>query len=159
MTTKITIVFRHRGLHQPLMTPQSHCNNERSQFSASVPPIETSQFLFPTHFVADVRFFTPSDPWIRSMDLTHGSDPWIRSMDQNQIHGSEQKAGQNRLPYLVLDGNYHMFLLATKTSFGRYVCLESAPILRPWLNLAIVSPAQSVGWRRLFGCYFRPESL
>ena len=111
MTTKITIVFRHKGLHQPLMTPQSHCNNERSQFSASVPPIETSQFLFPTHFVADVRFFTPdpwirsmdlipgSDPWIRSMDQIHGSDPWIRSMDL--IHGSEQKAGQNRLAYLV----------------------------------------------------------
>ena len=73
MTTKITIVFRHKGLHQPLMTPQSHCNNERSQFSASVPPIETSQFLFPTHFVANVWFFTPSFPWIRSMDLTHGS--------------------------------------------------------------------------------------
>ena len=39
------------------------------------------------------------------MDLIHGSDPWIdpwiKFMDQ--IHGSEQKAGQNRLPYLVLD--------------------------------------------------------
>ena len=31
-----------------------------------------------------------SDPWI---------DPWIKLMDQ--INGSEQKAGQNRLPYLV----------------------------------------------------------
>ena len=140
MTTKINIVFRHRGPHQPLMTPQSHCNNERSQISASVPPIESSQFLFPTHFVADVRFYTPSDPWIRSMDLN-------RKLARIGSH------------ILCVRGNSHMFLLATKTSFGRYVCLESAPILRPWLNLANVSPAQSVGWRRLFGCYFRPESL
>ena len=56
---------------------QDHFNNERSQFSDSVSPIESSQILFPTHFVADVRFFTPSDPWIRSMDLIHGSDPGI----------------------------------------------------------------------------------
>ena len=140
MTTKNTIVFHHKGIHQPLMTPQSHCNNEGSQISASVPPIESSQILFPTHFVADVRFFTPSDPWIRSMDLN-------RKLARIGSH------------ILCVRGNSHMFLLATKTSFGRYVCLESAPILRPWLNLANVSPAQSVGWRRLFGCYFRPESL
>ena len=71
MTTKITIVFRHKGLHHPLMIPQSHCNNERSQFSASVPPIESSQFLFLTHFVADVRSILYT---IRSMDLIHGND-------------------------------------------------------------------------------------
>ena len=34
----------------------------------------------------------------------------------------------------------------------RYGCLESAPILRRWLNLANVKPAQSVGWRRPSGC-------
>ena len=113
-------------------------NNERSQVTASGTPIESSQNVFPTHFVADARFFihvysiiwrhslpgvtlslaslSPcvTLPWPRSplASLSPGvtlpwchspSDPWIRSMDQNQIHGSELKAGQNRLPYLVLD--------------------------------------------------------
>ena len=120
-----------------------------------------------------------SGPWIWSMDLTHGSDPWTRPMDQvhgsdpwiwpmDQIHGSDpwirsmhlnRKLARIGSHILCVRGNSHMFLLATKTSFGRYVCLESAPILRPWLNLANVSPAQSVGWRRLFKCYFRSESL
>ena len=86
------------------------------------------------------------DPWIRSMvrsmDPIHGSDP----MDLNR------KLARIGSHILCVLGNYHMFLLATKTSFGRYVCLESAPILRPWLNLANVKPAQSVGWRRPSGC-------
>ena len=87
-----------------------------------------------------------SDPWIRSMDQIHGSDPWIRirSMDLNR------KLARIGSHILCVRGNSHMFLLAPKTSFGRHVCLESAPILRPWLNLANVSPAQPVGWRRLF---------
>ena len=87
MTTKITIVFRHKGLHQPLMTPQSHCNNERSQFSASVPPIETYPPIpIPDPFrrerlisyaVISMDQIHGSDPWISSMDQSHGADPWI----------------------------------------------------------------------------------
>ena len=96
-----------------------------------------------------------SDPWIRSMHQIHGSDPWIRSMDP--IHGSDPMDLNRKLArigshILCVLGIYHMFLLATKTFFGRYACLESAPILRPWLNLANVKPAQSVRWRRPSGC-------
>ena len=42
MTTKMAMFFRHKPHQHPLMTPLNHCNNERSQVSASVPPIETS---------------------------------------------------------------------------------------------------------------------
>ena len=57
MTTKMTMFFRQKHRRHPLMTPLSHCNNEKSNFSASVPPISNSWILFPTHFVAEVRFF------------------------------------------------------------------------------------------------------
>ena len=42
---------------QAFLKPQDHCNNERSRFSDSVPQIDRSQILFPTHFVPNVRFF------------------------------------------------------------------------------------------------------
>ena len=80
------------------------------------------------------------------MDQIHGSNPWTGSMDLNR------KLARIGFHILCVLGNYHIFLLATKTSFRRYACLESAHILRPWLNLANVKPAQSVGWRRPSGC-------
>ena len=58
MATKMAMFFRHKGRRHPLMTPLNHCNNERSQVSASVPPTESPWILFTTHFVVDVRFFT-----------------------------------------------------------------------------------------------------
>ena len=42
MTTKLAMFFRRKARRHPLMTPLNHCNNESSQVSASVPPIETS---------------------------------------------------------------------------------------------------------------------
>ena len=63
------------------------------------------------------------------MDQIHGSDP----MDL------DRKLARICSHILCVLGNYHMFLLATELSFGRHVCQESAPILRPWLNLANVS--------------------
>ena len=57
MTTKMAMFFRHKPHQHPLMTPLNHCNNERPQISASVPPINTSWNLCPTHFVTEVRFF------------------------------------------------------------------------------------------------------
>ena len=42
MTTKMAMFFRHKPHQHPLMTPLNHCNNERPQISAPVPPIETS---------------------------------------------------------------------------------------------------------------------
>ena len=42
MTTKMAMFFRHEDHQHTLMTPLNHCNNERPQISASVPPINTS---------------------------------------------------------------------------------------------------------------------
>ena len=54
-----------------------------------------------------------SDPWIGSMDQIHGSNSWIESMDL------ERKLARISSHILCVLGNYHMSLLATKTSFRR----------------------------------------
>ena len=95
-----------------------------------------------------------SDPWIWSMDLIHGSDPWIR---WNVTESTN--VGQNRLPYLAYDWKLSYIPLGYGNVLRALLLSVIGSHLTPCLNLANVAPAQSVGWRCLFGCYFRPESL
>ena len=73
--------------HQPpFLKPEDHCNNERSQISVSVAPIESSQILFPTNFVANARFCFTVD---QNVDLVDQNDVLVDQngvlVDQNEV--------------------------------------------------------------------------